>query len=234
TTLTTAASTASYDLPDGAGYIEGPLFFPSESGYPEIRTVDAETVHRHWQESMTGGVPMIAALQPKTSAGTAGQKNEIIFWPVPDAEYVLTYKYRILPDALADAAQYALGGSAHSQTIRAACLAEAEMRDNDTIGMYTADYTRLLEQSIAYDARAYAPRSLGRMGNGRLGRRIRTLRPSLTLEVEESHGRYRQPCCECKQRGLHASRHRSGGGAAGAGRGYHGRLCPGRADVHPP
>jgi len=147
--------------------------------------VDAETVHRHWQESLTGGVPMIAAIQPKTSAGTAGQKNEIIFWPVPDAEYVLTYKYRILPDALADAAQYALGGSAHSQTIRAACLAEAEMRDNDTNGMYTADYTRLLEQSIAYDARAYAPRSLGRMGNGRLGRRIRTLRPSLTLEVEE-------------------------------------------------
>lgn len=183
-TVVTVANVKAYDLPQEVGYIEGNLYHAESTGYRTVHKAFPEVILDRHATSHTSGLPELYAMRPKMTDGVLGQTKEIIFWPTPDAAYTLTYSARILPDMLTTDQLYALGAAEHAPTILEACLSCADLNNNDAMGVHEAAYQQALANSIEYDARAYAPRVVGKLGNGR-GRRISIIPPDLTLSVDQ-------------------------------------------------
>ena len=173
-TPTEIADTSKYDLPDDMGRIVGSLNF-SENKYRqsitivpiasilEMRAINAYTSH-----------PQYAAIRYKTSDGTTGQRQEILFFPQPDQAYVLLYEYEAYSGALSATYPYLLGGMQLAELYIESCLAVAESRLNEEVGNHTSQYQALLVDAVARD-RKRDPRSYGQMGR-----------------VEDSHDRRRR------------------------------------------
>lgn len=161
TTLTTVADDYDYDLPDDYGALDGPLTYAAETEYPHIRITDELHIRQMRQTHVSSGEPRFAAVRPKASDGTTGQRFEMLLWPTPDEAYVLSYRYMIAGSAITSDAPYPLGGSVHAETIKAACRAAAEMHLEDVHGQYWNDYMMMLRASIENDRRYHAPDTLG-------------------------------------------------------------------------
>jgi hypothetical protein len=112
-------------------------------------------------------MPAYAAIRPKSSPGTSGQRFEVMFWPYPDAVYTFTYSYIILPGTITTT-QYPLGGMAHAETIMASCLdiAHAYVRSSDdTRARQRIDFMSRLAASVNLDRSAMTPPTLGYNGD---------------------------------------------------------------------
>jgi hypothetical protein len=158
TTIATVADDYDTTLPDNFGYMLGDLTFATvDNGWDRIRLVTEDEIRKLRQSpTNTTGKPKFAAVRPRTTDGTTGQRFEIIYWPTPDAIYTLSYQYRILTSQLSSGAPYPYGGMLHAETIKAAIMAEAERTSDDEEGVHEAKYQKLLAQSIMVDQRGEA------------------------------------------------------------------------------
>lgn len=163
TTLTTVSGTQTYNLPDDYGAIQGRMTFPANSGicYRPIQIVSEEMIREYAQRDTNNTRPRCAAIRPKPFDGTSGQRWQILFWPVPDAAYTLSYRYQANPAQLSTDAPYPLGGMKHAETIIESCLSVAESRMNDELGIHSANYQRLLLASIQQDRMNHTPHTYG-------------------------------------------------------------------------
>ena len=157
TTLTTTASDSDQDLPDNFGHIIGDLTYAaSVSWHKTIKVVPEESLRALQQgHSSLTGKPLYAAVRPKTTTGATGQRWEILFYPTPDAAYVLGYQYQIMPDEIDRTTYtYPYGGMMHAEAILESCLAVAEEMLDDEIGLHNAKYQEALAASVRQDNQA--------------------------------------------------------------------------------
>ena len=164
TTLTTVADDSDYDLPDDFGQIAGSITFAADSGYAPITVINEGLLRAMQADSDLTGHPRYAAIRFKTSDGSDGQRQEILFYPTPDAAYTLTYKYEAYNGKLTDANPYPLGGMACSELALESCLSVAEQRSEDKKGVHWDSFVRLLVSAIARDKKNGA-KYYGPMGN---------------------------------------------------------------------
>lgn len=155
TTIDTVADQGDYDLPDDFGSIDGDLTFGSNTqGYESIPIAGEGVIRRYrHQLGIQTARPRQAAVRPKASDQTTGQRFELLLWPTPDQVYTLSYRYVVLPNKLSALAPYPLGGMAHAETVLASCLAVAEHRFDDERGVRYERFMERLTASIAYDQR---------------------------------------------------------------------------------
>lgn len=155
------------DLPDDFGRIIGDLNFAAGVYRKSIPVVSEYQIQQLRQQSLNSGVPVYAAVRFRDDDGT-GQRQEIVFWRVPNDAYVLTYRYEVFTGEIATG-EYAVGGMKFSEVIVESCLAIAEQRINDEKGMHWDNFSRLLVSAIAQDskngARYFGPMSGGERGN---------------------------------------------------------------------
>lgn len=149
-------------LPDDFGGLLSPLVYqPGQAQYGRpLVQMDADGILAKRQYSDVLAPPSIFALRPKTFTAATGQRYELMFWPVPDAAYILTYRYRVRPNALGSS-EYPYGGVEHSETVLASCLSKAEERRLDSPGPLHAKFLEHLAASISFDREVGAPRTLG-------------------------------------------------------------------------
>lgn len=167
-TLTLLGGTSSVDLPDDFGGIEGKVVVRASSqtiGYPVSVFNEGflqEYINRF---PSTTGIPCRCAIAPQK--GTTAQRSpraKLLFHPIPDADYTLTLQYYLIPEALTSANPWAYGGAMHAETIIESCIAVAELRLNDTIGVHDAAFKQRLSASMAMDRRLKA-QDLGYAGD---------------------------------------------------------------------
>lgn len=145
-----------YDLPDDFGGIEGEMTFAVVTQFPPIKEVGEGQIRAARQETTNRNRPIFVAVRPKESDGTGGQRYEAMFAPIPGATvYVLTYRKRILVDALTSGNPHPYGGMAHSETILASCLAAAELLE-DKKGVHWDTFMERLTASIDEDKQAHS------------------------------------------------------------------------------
>lgn len=153
-----------YTLPDDFGQLLPPMtYHPGlNEAYRQIELADERDVRvgRMYQDEVDP--PCVVAVRPKTFTATTGQRFEAVFFPLPDATYQLTYRYRAHPDKVATT-HYPRGGMLHAETVRLAVLAAAELSRLDTPGAYEALYQEQLKVSIQRENEMHAPDRLGRM-----------------------------------------------------------------------
>lgn len=152
TTLTTEADTREYDAPDDFGALLRDMTFPDTSHRAPIREVAESRIRALYNGPIDSGAPRMVAVRPETTDGTVGQRHTFILWPQPDAEYVLTYAYKVLANKLTDANPYPYGGAEHAQTILESCLQKAEeIHDDLPNGPHRDGFFRALAGSISAD-----------------------------------------------------------------------------------
>ena len=143
-----------YDLPDDVAYVTGPFTYRPGSAtlYGPIEQISVEAVraHRQWTDVISR--PQAYTVMPKANSPTTGSPRwQVRFWPTPDGAYPLEYRYRVRLDDITDVNKYPMGSEEHSETIKAAVLAEAELESAGSEGPHHAKFLRCLEASIGID-----------------------------------------------------------------------------------
>jgi hypothetical protein len=165
-----AASTAytltqeDYTLPDAFGSIMGDFTYDPNDGYASIKEIGEGAIRSKRQNDTGSTRPQYFAIRAMSSDQTAGQKFEAMFWPAPNAAYVLSYRYRAYPDKLSTSAAYHLGGSDHSECILEACLAKCEIALDDGFGHHFKQFMMLLEAAVERDGNR-GPENFGYNGD---------------------------------------------------------------------
>lgn len=166
----TIAGCETQTLPtDFAYFIDEPVFSQDEQVFASwLEEVGEGVIRGKWARCPSYAPPQKIARRYKTSTGTARQTQEALFWPIPIAEHVLTYRYQAAPSRLTTAAPYALGDPMHGETILAACLVEAvrhlhasRQATSEDLAIAEAHYAERLQASIMLDRRLDTPQRLG-------------------------------------------------------------------------
>lgn len=156
------------DLADDFGGIEGTITYQGQSGKPPIIIIGTNQIlELRNRQTVPIKSPQFAAVRPRDLADAAndtGQRWEMLFYPTPDAAYVLTFQYIALVNKLvAGAASFPLGGMLQSRTVLASIMAEAERKLEPappTYRMYDL-FIQLLKSSVMLDRTANAPEYFG-------------------------------------------------------------------------
>lgn len=162
--LTLASGAHTVALPDDFGGIEGPITLSSDSAQVPWEIPINLDINLNQMYSVTPdatGRPMYAAIQwLKGTSPQAGQRAQLLVYPIADAAYTLQVCYYILPDYLSGQLPYAYGGAQHAETILESCLAIAEQRLDDSSGVHSEKFRERLAASISLDRRS-KPQNLG-------------------------------------------------------------------------
>ena len=152
------------DLPDDFGRIIGDINFESDVYSMSIPIVSEYHIQMKLQQSTDESRPQLAATRFKTIVATSGQRQEIVWWPIPSEAWELTYRYEAFTGKL-ETGNYPLGGMKYSEVIVESCMAVAEQRADDDKSLHWDAFVRLLKSAIAQD-RKNGARYYGPMGSG--------------------------------------------------------------------
>src|SRR3990167_7786415 len=146
-------------LPDDYGGVNGgakvDVKDESETFVRSLYFGNPAKVVRALAETQTTGSPTMLAMRPvKTLTPGKMQKDELVVFPEADQDYTLVFPYFFTPNYLLDVTQpFALGGVDHHETILECCLAVAELRRDNQLGVHNQKAEMLLKKSISSDQR---------------------------------------------------------------------------------
>jgi hypothetical protein len=163
-TLVTAASAATQDLPPHVGRILGQLHYPDSDFRPLIVQVSEDRYQALLSRTETTGPPQVARVRHKPGQELVGQRLEVAWWPIPDGAYNLTYRFEAYTGKLNATNKYPLGGMRHAELLVQSCLAVAETRANDELGLHSREFNGALVAAIEQDRRLSA-QHFGHMGH---------------------------------------------------------------------
>ncbi len=161
--LALAEDAQTIPLPDDFGGFEGQITVLTSDSTSQPWTIQwaNEGVLRNRYAVMpdTTGPPMMVAQRPvKGTTPTAGQRFELFVFPIADQDYTLQGTYYVNPDALSDTFPFPYGGAQHAETLKASCIAAAELYLDDMRGPRWQYFLERLQASIAVDRRSKSPR----------------------------------------------------------------------------
>lgn len=100
------------------------LTFSPGIGYPTIKVIDPDTLREQQQSGAQYSYPWFASVRTKTPA-TTGTTRELVFWPIPNAAFLVTYKTKRSPLEYSDG-DYLPGGTDHANLWVSAALAQID------------------------------------------------------------------------------------------------------------
>ena len=161
--LETVAGEGATALPSDFGRLVGDFFFESSLHREPIVQVSEGRLQTLRQKTSNDAPPRLAAIRYIEQEEGESHVQEVLWWPVPNAVYELSYRYEANSGKLSEANPYPLGGMKYSELVLESCLAVAEQRANDERGMHTELFLRMLSSTIAQDRR-HGARYFGSMG----------------------------------------------------------------------
>lgn len=165
-TLTLKSGSTTVQMPeDFCGLEGGTKALVLNSTGSRIALLDflgAGRVQQAFADSGSSGPPQMIAQRPvKMMAAGKLQRSELLIYPEADQDYTLKFPYFFTQDYLLDVTQpYAYGGVEHHETILECCVAVAEIRRDNAMGVHSMEAQRLLQMSIQIDRRKQ-PKKLG-------------------------------------------------------------------------
>ena len=147
----------SINLPDDFGGFEGRITIssPTTRTWQPIPLFNEGIIRELYSKNPERtGPPEAAAVRPiKGTTLSEGTRSQLMIFPEADESYTLQFPYYILANCLDGTHPYAYGGMAHAETILESCLAIAEQRYDNTVGVHSAKFMERLAASIALDRR---------------------------------------------------------------------------------
>lgn len=164
-TVTTAAGTSSYALPDNwGGILSNFTYHDGTRDGQMIRIIGDLEFRRLVGDDTETGPPQAATIyQTDPFVGATGQRWRVQFYPKPDAVYSLLVRYQAVPAAPTTGSDFFVGGPMFSETLLEACLSIAELEERDENGPHFGAFIESLRASVARDRQMSAPPTIGMM-----------------------------------------------------------------------
>jgi len=155
-------TTGEFALPDDFGDLASDFYHAAGSALSSIRRAPEGYVRHLYELSTPSGIPQAAAIVPRpfTTSTTTGGRWNLLIWPLPSAAYVLTYKYRLLPNVLSGSNTLPVGGMEFGSLVLAAGMAAAEKMWRGGPGPQMQNFLTLLAAAVARDS-TRGPANLG-------------------------------------------------------------------------
>ena len=151
-------------MPDDFGRMFSRLQWPEDEYRSPIEQIPVGELLALRSRATRTGPPIWFAIRYKASTGVSGQRQEILLYPRPDLDRSLPYQYEAYSSKLSDSYPYPLGGMQLAELYTESCLAVAELRSNDEIGIHHQSFNALLIDAVKRD-RKRSGRNYGHMGN---------------------------------------------------------------------
>lgn len=154
-----------YFMPDGfSGELLGPLTYAENTGHMDILEEPEAKIRSWYAQAETTGYPTAYAIRPL--AGDQARRWELIVWPKPSSNLVVTGRCRLYPNRMTELTDKPNCGFQFDEAIEAACKFQAEaQREDGKPADLEKQWTQALARAIAIDYRS-APRRLGDYGAG--------------------------------------------------------------------
>lgn len=161
------AADGNYTLPDDFGSFDSVLTLDTPELGGVIPITGESIIRQRRQQSTAVGRPTLGAIvfRSNPSSTTQGQRQQLMLYPTPETNYTISYRYRVIPDALTALNKYPYGGAQHAEALIASCLAAAERRVNDAAGVKYDDWMTRLRAAVSLD-RQSGPSTFGYNGDG--------------------------------------------------------------------
>jgi hypothetical protein len=95
-----------------------------------------------------------------------GTIRELLLYPTPAAAYQLNYQYESFPVKMVKDADLPVGGPEFAEVVRAFCLAEAELAEENAAKVWANRLSGMLSSAIQRDNRRHSTWNLGYFGDG--------------------------------------------------------------------
>lgn len=144
------------DMPDDFGGLEGDirLIDSGRRAIPIQITNDQQISQRFFAYPTQTGVPEMVSIQSDgRTSQTKGNRSRLYVFPMADQDYTLEFQYYFLPDSLTVSFPYPHGGTVHAETILAACIAKAELYQDNQLGPMAANFLDQMKKSVSLDRR---------------------------------------------------------------------------------
>jgi len=175
-TLTTVSGQSVVQMPAGFTMLDGDMTYQDDqsAGLAYVKFVGEEMVRKSQARiDNFSGHPQIVAIRRSNAAPTAGTRYEAVFWPTPDAAYVLEYRFRMDPVMLAmsedplvlDGSSIPEGGQAHHQTLIESCLLACDEVMKRDSRQRAEKFRELLYASVGFDRQMSTASNLGYNGD---------------------------------------------------------------------
>lgn len=168
TTCALYSGTGTTTLPDDYGGMVTRFSYASGAGYYILAEVSSEEIlDRLSSVGNVGGPPRVFAIEATPLTAATGQRWQVRWYPIPDASYTLTYRYRqVFPALSGTATQYFAGGNQYSQLILYSALSQHEETKGDVLGTYHRTRDQELARCIERDQSRHHGGIIGVMGPG--------------------------------------------------------------------
>jgi len=154
--INTVVSQAYVDLPkEMMSLVSGFKFISGENKTNPIKISMALLKHRQSITSVTG-LPLYYAIRPPDYELTDESVYRVYFSPTPDAVYSYSYEYVRNPEKPTSDSDYFVGGTLASEVILESALAEAEVQEDDNVGVHQTKAKMLIESFVEHDKK-YSP-----------------------------------------------------------------------------
>jgi hypothetical protein len=178
-TLSLSDGDGDVDLPSGFGGMLEPFIHTDYEGRLILHDVPASYIRAKWTATDDmESVPTHFAIEPKTFSGSTQQSYQALFYPIPDGDYTLRYRFHITPIEPTGDDDFLLGGGQHRETIKACAKAVAQERRPIGGIDWQAKSDRLMAASVMMDCRN-KPNILGNWDRTRLP--VQRIRDTVTF-----------------------------------------------------
>lgn len=151
-TFDTVNDQSKYALPVGFSNLESTFYFDNTHGNPPLLRRSAEQIlDMRSDVSQETGYPRYYAITPSKYDLEIGTVYELWLYPDPDQIYPLNAFYLMDPIQLSGTMDLAIGGIRATEAILECCLAEAEVQEDDTIGIHSQRALEMVLKAIKFD-----------------------------------------------------------------------------------
>lgn len=141
-----------YALPVDFSDICGTFHYEASRAYSPLLKRGAEQILDMRSNVITASYPEYFAITPLRYNNEIGTVYELWLYPNPGTAYVLTSLYRADPVKMASASDLTLGGIRAIEAIIECCLAEAEVQEDEVIGIHSQRAKEMVLTLIQFDS----------------------------------------------------------------------------------
>ena len=154
-----------YNLPDDYAGIASSGFTlrRDQKVLGQIPIVNEQEIRRYDNDDITGP-PEMAAIIPEVATATDPTRWRAIFYPSPDDDYELDYRYTAVPPNVTPSAGFHWGGAPISELMLASILDYAWQYVRDSNEKHD-DYLKCLETAVKQDRKRYPVHTHGQGSN---------------------------------------------------------------------
>lgn len=137
-------------------------YYPGEdSWYRPVNWRHDATIRSLEASNPEFGRPCAYSVRTKTFDPTVGSRKALVFYPAPDAAYVMRVPMILRPIDLDESNEYPIGAEMLSQVILEACLASAEHNYEEREHVHEKRFMEMIALAIRNDQERSSPTSLG-------------------------------------------------------------------------